>query len=347
MNIPIPSQSSRNHINDRVALASATSTKETINLGRVVELILRRLWVVIAVFLLGLALSAGAGFVLMPNYTATALLSVQTPANKDIRADDASAIDTHITMLKSDGFLARVVTELAKENRLGPTPISLANLRRHTNVMQELKSSLISINETAKSPTDAAIIANTIAASYVDGLMAEASTNRTSNIIAAEQQLEAIDAKIKAAVSRLADPATSEANRLKERATLAALQSTRGDLTVAIDLAQRQAAEQVRSEISSPAVRIAAHAETPERPSSINPLLLVVPGAFVSLIAGIALALTLSRLDRRLQTTSDVVEYFNAPSLDIAGESFAAEKTTSNLMIALLSASATDRSGSS
>lgn len=337
MNIPIHAQSPRGHITDLGATTTTAVVNETIDLRRILELVSRRLWLVLAVFLLGSVLALVAGFLLMPNYTATALLAVQTPAYKDARADDASAVDTHITLLKSDAFLARVARALAKDTRLDPATISLVNLRRHTNVMQELKSALISINETAKSPAAAAIIANAIATSYVDGLMGEATASQTSNIVAAEQQLANIDARIKQAGARLADPATSEADRAQERPALAALASIREDLLAAAELARRQAADQIRSDVAAPAVRIAARAETPRRPSSINPMLIIVPGAFVSLIAGIAAALALSRLDPRLRRASDVIDYFKTPSFDIPGEKGAAEKAALGLTVALLS----------
>ena len=73
-------------------------------------------------------------------------------------------------------------------------------------------------------------------------------------------------------------------------------------------LIQRQEEVRGQQDTLHPDARILSHATAPERPSSPNPLLFLLPAMIVFLIAGSMLAVLLERLDRKLRSQDDVHE---------------------------------------
>jgi succinoglycan biosynthesis transport protein ExoP len=74
------------------------------------------------------------------------------------------------------------------------------------------------------------------------------------------------------------------------------------------NLLQRREQLREQAEMIAPDVRVLSLATPPERPSSLNPILFILPAMIVSSIAGGLLAVVLERMDRGLRSERDVNE---------------------------------------
>ncbi len=136
------------------------------DLRRVWGCIRRRLAIIVISAALGGTLSVVASIALKPTYTATALIAVNE-ADDSNRSNDVS-VDTQLAMLQSSVFMDRAFEALSRDDRLRAAVPQHVDLERHLKVSQQLKSRLIEVAFSAKSPGDAADIANKIARLYVE-----------------------------------------------------------------------------------------------------------------------------------------------------------------------------------
>ena len=88
----------------------------------------------------------------------------------DITSSQAAdaAVDTQIAMLQSPGFMEHAFDVLSLDERLKEAVPRLSEMERRLKVIQELRSRLIAISFSAKSPSVAADVANKIARLYVE-----------------------------------------------------------------------------------------------------------------------------------------------------------------------------------
>ena len=128
----------------------------------------RRLEIIIATIVVGTLLSLAVTVLHKPNYTATALLAANGSSNDGTGRPDDSSIDTQIAMLQSTVFVEYAFQVLSRDERLRSLVPTSVDLERRLKVNQVMRSRLIAVNFTAKSPTDAADIANMIARLYVE-----------------------------------------------------------------------------------------------------------------------------------------------------------------------------------
>jgi len=284
-------------------------------IGRILENLLRRGRLILACVGVGATLAIIASLVLLPRYTAKALLMDTDSEIGDVaRRADEGAIDTHIAMLSSQAHLEHVLAAMEQDPQLKGRYARVSDLERHLKVMQELRSHLISINFTAKSPVVAAGVANEIARLYVEESVSPPDA-RTAD--AAALRIAELEETYKQALELKRLQATQvgvgDAARRDTLQRVADLQSEIDAEKLRQSLAQRQDENRKQALALSPPIRIYALARPPELPSSTRPIWMIIPAMLASALFGVALAHLMGRLDRRIQTANDLRRIFAVP----------------------------------
>jgi capsular polysaccharide biosynthesis protein len=314
MRVEMPPKSPFALLDDQTRRRSDQSTAEAapqFDLRRAWGRIRRRLAIIVISAAVGGSLSVVASIALKPTYTATALIAVNE-ADDSNRSNDVS-VDTQLAMLQSSVFMDHAFEALSRDGRLRAAVPHHVDLERHLKVTQELKSRLIGVAFSAKSPADAADIANKIARLYVEdpylqstGSVDDASETRSRQIAMLEsalQRVESQEANGQPQSSRSA-AAGAEASDLRDQI---------GELRLDQSLARRRAENRQQTLAVSPPVQLVALAQPPTRPSSLRPLLIIIPATILSTIFGVALALLLGGLDKRVYVPSDLTEKLAFP----------------------------------
>jgi capsular polysaccharide biosynthesis protein len=309
MRVEMPPKSPFALLDDHTRRGPDQSTAEAapqFDLRRAWGRIRRRLAIIVISAAVGGSLSVVASIALKPTYTATALIAVNE-ADDSNRSDDVS-VDTQLAMLQSSVFMDHAFEALSRDDRLRAAVPQHVDLERHLKVTQELKSRLIGVAFSAKSPGDAADIANKIARLYVEdpylqstGSVDDASETRSRQIAVLESALQHVESQ--------------EANGQPPSTRSAAAGAEASDLRDQIEelkldqsLARRRAENRQQTLAMSPPVQLVALAQPPTRPSSLRPLLIIIPATILSTIFGVALALLLGGLDKRIYVPSDLTE---------------------------------------
>lgn len=266
----------------------------------------------------GAALAIFSALVLMPRYTAKALLIYNDSETADSarRADDG-AIDTHIAMLTSRAHLDRALAEMDNDELLKGRFKSALDIERHLKVMQELRSHLISVNFTARSPEVAARVANEIAQAYVDESLSPDASTAAEATARQMRRIDELEGKYRQA---LADRKELDGRPDADAAAVSKADARVADIQQELDaerlnqtLAQRQAANRRQVLALSPPIKVYALARPPEQTSSARPILIIVPAIIASALFGVALALLRGRLDRRVRSIGDLRRTFPYP----------------------------------
>jgi Mrp family chromosome partitioning ATPase/capsular polysaccharide biosynthesis protein len=279
------------------------------DLKRAWERIRRRLAIIVISVAVGGSLSVFASIAVKPTFTATALIAVNEADDGDANRNGDVSVDTQLAMLQSPVFMDRAFEALSRDDRLRAAVPQRVDLERRLKVIQQLRSRLIGVTFSAKSPSDAADIANKIARLYVEdpylqsvGSVDDASETRSRQIAMLEAALERVESR-RAPSSRSA-AAGVEASDLRDQ--IAALKLDQS-------LARRRADNRQQMLAMSPPVQLVALAQPPTRPSSVRPLLIIVPATILSTIFGVALAQLLGGLDKRIYLPSDLAEKIAFP----------------------------------
>ncbi len=273
-----------------------------------------RLGLVVTCIAIGSLVAMAISIIHKPNYTAAALLSVNQQGD-DGRNGDAS-VDTQIAMLQSPVFVERAFNALSRDKAIGKTLSGPEDLERRLKVSQVMRSRLVSINFSAKSPETAAEIANRIAHLYVEsphmqGVQSidDASETLSGRIAALEAQLAKVEAdrqKEQAASS----PATASGRASDLREEIATLKLSQS-------LARRSEETRQQNLALSPPIQLIALATPPARPSSLKPIFIIIPAIIFSTIFGLALALFLGSLDKRIYLPSELAETLQLSSVGV------------------------------
>lgn len=279
----------------------------------------KRLRLVLACIGVGSALAVFAAIFLMPHYTAKALLIVNDSDVSDPRRADEGAIDMHVSLLTSRSHLDHVLAEIQKDPDLQGRFPRTADIDRRLKVIQELRSRLIGINFTAKSPQIAAKVANYVARLYVEGSQTTGDADALNLARGIARQIDDAESQLQSAQSDLrgleSGPAVEPAARdaLSQRVDFWRQQIAQ--LKLQQDLTRRQ--EEIRKQRAAlaPDVRLYALAQPPEQPSSIKPVFIIIPAVIASALFGIALAVLLGRLDQRVHDVAGLRRAFSVPCL--------------------------------
>jgi capsular polysaccharide biosynthesis protein len=269
----------------------------------------RRLGIIIASILVGTLLSVAVTVVHKPNYTATALLAANRSGDDGTGRPDDSSIDTQIAMLQSAVFVEHAFEILSRDERLKSLVPNSVDLERRLRVNQVMRSRLIAINFTAKSPTDAADIANTIARLYVEDPLLQGAQSLDDASGTLSQQIAVLEAELRRVESDEAEQSPGAAPLVKP--------SDLRDQIVALKLSQTLARRRQESSQQSlalwPPIQLAALAKPPERPTSLSSKFIIIPAVLFSAIFGVALALAIGALDKRIYLPSDLKDNFAFP----------------------------------
>jgi succinoglycan biosynthesis transport protein ExoP len=304
----------------------------------VIRLLYRRRRMILTVAIFGAMLAVAIGLSVAPRYTAIAEIAVEPPqrsllAGRALSAEEEMIIDTHIARLSSRDQMARVLDSLvpAEATSTEPEPfpadadeptdpalnlghglslleltqrlkmwsgfgqkpsasVTLRQLERDSKVLQARRSRLISVAFTSKSPEQAAAVANRMAGIYVDARNAQKREWMTLELARIDQRIA----------------------RLKEEA-----ENDRSAAQTLVILLRRQ--EELRGEIEfiSPDISVSSFAKAPERPSSSNPLLFILPASIICAIGACAYALVRGRLDHGLRSEREVSDALGIPCVGL------------------------------
>jgi succinoglycan biosynthesis transport protein ExoP len=283
------------------------------DLKRAIRHIRRRLAIVVVSIGVGSLLALAVGFLLKPSFTATALLAVNEPQDDGTgRAGDVS-VDTQIAMLQSPVFLERAFANLSHVARLSSSVPQVQDLERRLKVIQVMRSRLIAVNFSAKSPADAAAIANRIARLYVEDpvLQSVASIDDASETLSA--QIASLEDALQRAKNKEAEAEAAGSSKTAASNEVSELRDQIASLKLSQSLARRRLESRQQMLALSPPVQLVALANPPVRSSSVSRRLIVVPAILFSTIFGVAFALAVGSLDKRVYLPSDLIENFAVP----------------------------------
>ena len=213
------------------------------------------------------------------------------------------------------------LTRLGRGNAL-----NAEQLKRNLNVMQERRSRIVTVSFTSKSPQQAAIVANRTVQLYFDNQLEQKQAYMAQELAKigeriAELKKEAESART--AARTLVDQrlgAGPTANRAGQEPDARLGEFTR-DATVAtqlqLTLLRRQEDLRGQLEFITPDVTVNSLAPLPDRPSSPNPILFILPALIVCTICASLLAVVLDRLDRGLRSERDINDALGIPCIGL------------------------------
>ena len=273
----------------------------------------RRLGVIVASVALGASLSLAVAILHKPYYTATALLSVNATEDDGSGRGDDSWVDTQIAMLQSSVFVDRAFETLSREQRASASLPRAIDLERRLKVNQVMRSRLVAVNFSDKSPVDAAEIANMIARLYVEDPLLQGVQSLDDANDTLSRQIAALETELQRLENQEAKEPASNPPGVAMGVKASDLRDQIAGLKLSQTLARRRDESRQQTLALSPPVQLVALAKPPQRPSSLNSTLIVVPAIIFSWIFGVALALVLGALDKRIYLLSDLKEAFAFP----------------------------------
>jgi capsular exopolysaccharide synthesis family protein len=228
-------------------------------------------------------------------YEGTAVLQVNAAATtsqaqgvNDVQQASQVLAATDATLIETRSFLAQI-----RPNVLGGT-LSTGELQSRISASAVTGTALVSLKATAPSADEASRLALAVASAFVD------SVRSTSEIVARDQQ-NALQERI-ATIS-------GQIRRTKDAADAESLRTARAAL-------QAQLANLIANGIQQDgSVRVTAPATAPPSPIRPRPLLNLVAGALLGLIAGVGLSWLRLRLDRGLHSGSEAEQILDVPLL--------------------------------
>lgn len=269
----------------------------------------RRPGIIIASVIVGTLLSLAVTVLHKPNYTATALLAANGSGDDGVGHPDDSSIDTQIAMLQSSVFGEHAFEVLSRDERLKSLVPNSVDLERRLKVNQVMRSRLIALNFTAKSPSDAADIANTIARLYVEDPLLQGAQSLDDASGTLSRQISILEAELRRLEGDGAKQSTGAADGVKS----SDLQDQIAALKLSQTLAHRRQEASQQSLALSPPIQLVALAKPPERPTSLSSKFIIIPAVLFSTIFGVALALAIGALDKRIYLPSDLKDNFAFP----------------------------------
>jgi capsular exopolysaccharide synthesis family protein len=237
-------------------------------------------WWVAAFSLAGLGIGLALSLTSAKQYSATAQLLVQSTANVSLSTGTSQSLVTTTDVQTELELVTSAQVEQAVARKLGRAPAVAATEVGQTNV--------IAVTAVSGSPASAALIANTYARAFVAWSTATAS----SNLSAAENQLNAQIGAITKEIGQLPAKAVAQSAALANQQ--AVLKGQLAQLEVA------GATASTGLELVTPATR-------PSSPSSPKPVSDALLGLFAGLVTGTAAAFLRDTLDDTL-TSAEAVE---------------------------------------
>lgn len=328
--------------------ASQLEIAPELSLLQLFDILRRRRLLILMITVLGTVLAGVAAMQIPPKYTAKAQIVVEPPPitvigglKGGVLPVDQMAVDTQATMLNARNFLRNVLTSLEGDGQFGAQSIKngiiatiwhklesligvshrrpkaetrFEEFLKNLSVVQELRSRVITVRFTSKSPDEAAAAANRIVRLYVEN-----SENRRGEYL--QDQLNRLRGRIGEIDNTIADT-RNEIRKLLHRKESAGDASSsepkteqllrelnkEGDFyaQLHVNLRRRQHQLRDRLETTNPGVSILSLASRPVEPSSLSPILFILPAATIFFVVGALLAIFLDRTDQRLRSEQDI-----------------------------------------
>jgi len=204
-------------------------------------------------------------------------------------------------------------------------PLDIDDLERRLKVSQEGRSRVVTIRYTSPSPAEAAMVANRVVQLYIDGpheqqgesreltrlreQIAEARSEIARNTAAVEA---AIQERTRAAQNQNSNEAREASTRLRELEREAAASAL-----VYFKLQRREKAILSQRDGIESDVRILSLATPPDRPSSHNPILFILPTLIIFLVGGSFIAVIAAQSDRGLRSERDIDDALGIPCVGL------------------------------
>ncbi|MCW2285388.1 capsular polysaccharide biosynthesis protein [Rhodoblastus acidophilus] len=294
---------------------SASGGGVQMGLRQIFSLVLRRKGLAVLIVAGSVGLATVSSVFLMPRYTGKVLLSVGEGENGPADRRNEDAIDTHLVQLGSHAHLAQVLAALRKTPAYHDRYAGVSDLERRLKVMQESRSRLISVNFTAKSPEEAADVANLTAQLYVDKILSADDASGKA-IERQKERVEDLEKTVRDLRARIEKPGvgpTGAQDAREDASRLAELEDTLEKESTRLSLMQSQVENRKQSLLLSPPIQIYATADKPELPSTTRPAFIILPAFLASTLFAIGLSVLLGRLDRKIRSTDDLRNAFGLP----------------------------------
>jgi succinoglycan biosynthesis transport protein ExoP len=245
-------------------------------------------WWVAALMLLGLGVSLGLSLTSAKQYSATAQLLVQSTANVNLSTGANQSLITTADVQTELQLVTSAQVQQAVIKTLGSAPAVAASQVGQTDV--------IAVTAVSPSPAAAARVANTYAKAFV----AWSTATTSSNLSAAEGQLNGQIKAISKEIKQLPAKDTTQAAALSNQQAV-----LKGQL----------AQLQVAGATASTGLELVTPATAPGSPSSPKPAQDALLGAIAGLAAGVAAAFLRDSLDDTLNSGESVERVIEAPVL--------------------------------
>ncbi|WP_017542234.1 hypothetical protein [Nocardiopsis prasina] len=265
--------------------------------------LLRRRWRLVGAGVLGgLVLATAALFAVPATYTSVAAVQVHPTGMAEFTGERSGRLTGDVN-LDSEAQVAvsdQVTRGMAEELPGTPSP---ADLRERIDVTVPSNSNILELHYSARSPAAARDGADALAAAYLDHRSEQARALINGRLDALREEQEGLYGRL----SELASEG-SESAQVSAEAQADALRQEISDLGNGISPLSALLETVSPGQVISPA-------ELPESPSSPVPLLWLVAGAALGLIAGLLAAVVRDRLDPRVHDTEDTARIGAVPVL--------------------------------
>ncbi len=207
------------------------------------------------------------------------------------------------------------IRALTRRNSGDGTGLSFDEIERRLKVMQERRSRVITVSFQWTSPEKAAAIANRIVGLYVESQTDQQRAYTSRELARLDERIadlkndrERTGAAVQKSIQQrfgAMQGASSEGREAElDLRELERQAAASGQLYASLLLRQKELRDQqefIRSDAN-----ILSRASPPDRPSSPNPILFMLPALIISSICGSFLAVVLERLDRGLRSERDI-----------------------------------------
>jgi len=197
------------------------------------------------------------------------------------------------------------------------------DLEHNLRVTQEGRSRIVAVRYTARSPDEAAMVANRAVQIYIDGQSQQRGRYAARELARLQERLAdarndvlQATAAVQAAIqeqARAAQDKTSDAAR-EANARLHTLEGgAAAGAQVYSNLQRREKELLSQQDGITSEIRMLSLATPPDRPSSHNPILFIVPALIILLIGSSFIAVVMEQGDQRLRSERDVSDVLGIP----------------------------------
>ncbi len=186
------------------------------------------------------------------------------------------------------------------------------------SVNQYLTSRVIMVRFTSTDPVRAAHVVNHIVETYVtdqhehsESLVRNEIADLDKRLYAVGARIDKVQVDIQSLISRSGDDGATKLQRL---AALREKAITDSQLLAKLRARKNEQVAQLGS--VRPPIRVASRAGPPDAPSSLHPILFILPGALLSFLGAGLFAVLSEQFDRSLRGNDDVESSFQLPATD-------------------------------